>query len=75
MLLWGPWAPREVFLYTLQHRERLHVLLGLVSLPTPNLYAPGRGWCQTRTYTCADIVYDNGTPGARRHFRVGFLHT
>lgn len=33
----------------------------------------GRGWCQTPTYTCADVVYDNGTPGARRHLRVGFL--
>ena len=22
----------------------------------------GRGWRQTRAYTCADVVYDNGTP-------------
>jgi hypothetical protein len=34
----------------------------------------GRAWRQTRTYTCADVVYDKGTPGARRHLRVGFLH-
>ena len=34
----------------------------------------GRGWRQIRAYTCADVVYDNGTPGTRRHLRVGFLH-
>ena len=22
----------------------------------------GRGWSQIRAYTCADVVYDNGTP-------------
>jgi hypothetical protein len=32
-----------------------------------------RGWRQTRTYICADVVYDNGTPGAQSHLRVGFL--
>jgi hypothetical protein len=38
------------------------------------MYLLGRGWRQTWTYTCADVAYDNGTPGARRHLRVGFLH-
>jgi hypothetical protein len=38
------------------------------------MHLPGRGWRQTQTYTCADVVYDNDTPGARRHLRVGFLH-
>jgi hypothetical protein len=40
MLLREPWAPREVCLYTLQHRERLCGPLGLVSLPAFNLHAP-----------------------------------
>jgi hypothetical protein len=40
------------------------------------MYPLGRGWRQTRAYTCADVVYDNSTPetGNRRHLRVGFLH-
>ena len=42
MLLLGLWAPREVCLYAPEHRERLRVLLGLVSLPAPNLHAPAR---------------------------------
>jgi hypothetical protein len=42
MLLWGPQEPREVCLYTLQHRERLRGPLGLISLPAPNLHAPTR---------------------------------
>ena len=42
MLLLGLWAPREVCLYTLQHRERLCGPLGLVSLPAPNLHAPAQ---------------------------------
>jgi hypothetical protein len=37
------------------------------------MYLLGRGWHQTRTYTCADVVYDNSTPGPQRHRRVGFL--
>ena len=32
----GHRAPREVCLYAPQHRERFHVLLGLVSLLMPN---------------------------------------
>jgi hypothetical protein len=40
MLLRGPWEPREICLYAPQHRERLRVLLGLVSLQAPNLHAP-----------------------------------
>ena len=43
MLLRGPWVPREVCLYTLQHRERLHGPLGLVSLPAPNLHTRSGG--------------------------------
>ena len=39
-----------------------------------SMYPLGRGWRQTRAYTCADVVYDNGTPGTRCHLRVGFLH-
>jgi hypothetical protein len=33
-----------------------------------------KGWHQIRAYTCADVVYDNGTPGTWRHLRVGLLH-
>ena len=39
--------------------------MGLVSLPAPNLHAPAQeGLASDWAYTCADVVYDNGTPGA-----------
>ena len=40
MLLLGLWATREVCLYAPEHRERLRVLLRLISLLAPNLHAP-----------------------------------
>ena len=64
MLLWGTWEPREVCLYTLQHREKLCGPLRLVSLPAPNLHAPTQeglapdsGYC-----LCSGVVYHKGTP-------------
>ena len=27
-----------------------------------SMYPLGRGWRQTRAYTCTDVVYDNGIP-------------
>ena len=39
-MLQEPREPREDCLYTPQHWGELCVLLGLVSLPAPNLHAP-----------------------------------
>ena len=48
MLLQEPWAPREDSLYTPEHREKLCVLLGLVSLLAPYFACTHSGGVGTR---------------------------
>jgi hypothetical protein len=72
MLLQGPRVPREPCLYAPQHRRRLRGPLGLVSLPAPNLHAPGRGWHQIRIDACAVVLFMTTATGNWRHLGVDF---
>jgi hypothetical protein len=55
--------PREDSLYTPQHREKLCVLLGLVSLPgTLICMHPQRGWRQIWASTCRAQPRCTGNP-------------